>query len=87
MKCSHLVVNGHPVIVCGSRRIPACVKCGGPASQECDWKVGLDKTCDRPVCTACSVSPFEGKDLCPKHAMEWSWHPRNPESPTYADPA
>lgn len=77
MNCSHLVVNGLPVIVCGRPRVKGCVTCGAPAGRMCDWKVTRDRTCDKPICVDHTCSPAPGKDLCPAHAKRWADHPKN----------
>lgn len=73
MPCQHVKLpGGGTAIVCGPRqRVPKC-KCGSgrPADLLCDWKVG-EGTCDAKICSACSTSPAEDKDLCPAHAEAW----------------
>jgi hypothetical protein len=66
-------------IICGLPKPKKCCKCRGPADREYDWKVPGRKsgTCDRPVCSKCSVSPAPEKDLCPDHAAAWAVDPRN----------
>lgn len=85
MACVYITLpDGTRAIVCGLR-VKKC-KCGRRADRECDWKVPGKKsgTCDKPVCSACSVSPAPEKDLCPTHAAMWAVDPRNP---TNAAPA
>jgi hypothetical protein len=84
MHCSHIRIrsaDGHSMsaIVCGRHRIARCCECGSPAGRLCDWKVGEHKTCDKPICDACSASPAPEKDLCPDHAKVWAAHPKNPQ--------
>lgn len=79
MPCSHFRVGGQAVIICGRKRIPACVACGGIADRECDWKLGRGKTCDKPVCSSCAEHPAPEKDLCPAHAQAWRHHRANPK--------
>jgi hypothetical protein len=70
MTCEHVSLpGGGTAIVCSSHRSKRC-KCGLPATLLCDWKVPSREsgTCDAPLCEGCTVSPAEGKDLCPKHA-------------------
>ncbi len=63
--------GGGTIIICGrGQRKPLC-KCGYTATRLCDWKIGVGKTCDHPMCPKCTHEPAEGKDLCPKHAAEW----------------
>ncbi len=76
MPCSHVRIprpDGTAVhaIICGRTRIKTCCKCGAISTRECDWKIGGGKTCDRPICEACTHSPAPEKDLCPQHAAEW----------------
>jgi hypothetical protein len=54
-----------------------CVQCGKAAGLLCDWKVNSRRsgTCDKPVCSSCTSSPTEGKDLCPEHARLWAQYP------------
>lgn len=71
MTC-HRVQTPHGVaIVCGPTK--RC-KCGNRATRECDWKVPTKKsgTCDAGLCPRCTTSPAPEKDLCPKHAAEWT---------------
>jgi hypothetical protein len=84
MACAHIAVpmpDGTTIrgIVCGLK-VKRC-KCGAKADRECDWKVmrrGKATTCDKGVCSRCSVSPAPEKDLCQKHAAIWAVDPRNP---------
>lgn len=59
-----------------------CVNCNQrKAGRLCDWKLKgkkAGKTCDRPLCATCSVTPVlpdgskaKDKDLCPAHARLW----------------
>jgi hypothetical protein len=52
--------GGGYVIACGRRRRVRCSYCADTDAQlECDG-------CDKPLCRACSVSPRDGLDFCPK---------------------
>lgn len=84
MKCTRVRVGEITATICGSQRIPVCVKCGGIATRECDWRIGR-RTCDRPVCDECTHSPAPGKDLCPRHAKEWANHPRQKQQALLLD--
>lgn len=80
MTCAYITLpDGTRAIVCGLR-VKKCCKCKRRADRECDWKVPGKKsgTCDKPVCSSCSVSPDPEKDLCPTHAAMWAADPRNP---------
>lgn len=77
MRCTPMVVDGTPAIVCGRAPTKRCA-CGNEAGMLCDWKVGKNRTCDVPLCDGCTTSPAPGKDLCPGHAEAWATHPRNP---------
>ncbi len=77
MKCSTVKVGGTTAIVCGRQRVYSCIECGAPAPHLCDWRLGPKRTCDRPLCDTHTVSPAQGKDLCPHHAAMWAVDPRN----------
>lgn len=50
-----------------------CVGCGKPSTRLCDTRVAngaRSKTCDAPLCDACTFSPREGVDCCPRHRRE-----------------
>jgi hypothetical protein len=77
VKCSRVKAGNISATVCGRHRIEVCVKCGAPADKLCDWKLpGVfesprvrgeypkQATCDKPVCSACAVSPAHGKGVC-----------------------
>ena len=71
MTCTVVTLpTGGRAIVCSDTK--RC-KCGKPAKLLCDWKVPekASGTCDRPICSSCTHSPAEGKDLCPEHASLW----------------
>ena len=75
--------GGGNAIVCGPRqRAPRC-KCGSRrgANLLCDWKVGEGRTCDAPLCSACTTSPAPDKDLCPEHAAQWRARSSKPLTP------
>ena len=64
--------NRGRAIVCGSHRRQRCA-CGRPATLLCDWKVPAKRsgTCDVPICSSCTTSPAQDKDLCATHAAEF----------------
>lgn len=62
--------GGRGFVCTGRQKLKRCA-CGRPGTQLCDWKIGGGKTCSRPICSSCSMSPAAGKDLCPSHAEAW----------------
>ena len=55
---------------------PRCSVCGYVSSRQCDWRLrlgvqGEPVTCDRWLCSFCTVEPAPGKDLCPEHVGAW----------------
>lgn len=50
---------------------PHCRECGTVAEKLCDFPVGNNKTCDRPICSDCSTVIGPDIDYCPAHACEW----------------
>lgn len=82
MTCTRVTLpDGTAAIVCGPRVRKARCACGSTADLLCDWKVPTRRsgTCDKPVCSRCSVSPAPGKDLCPAHAAAWRAWPKKSE--------
>jgi hypothetical protein len=77
MHCTYVKLGNVTALVCSAKRIERCIGCGAPADRLCDWKMGRDRTCDRPVCAKCSHQPAPDKDLCPAHASAWAAHPKN----------
>jgi len=77
MKCSHVKVGGHSVIMCGSRRIEVCDVCQAPASFLCDWRRAAGGTCDKRLCEKHVTQVERNKHLCPVHAKLWAAHPAN----------
>ena len=79
MTCEHVQLpGGGTAIVCSSGRAKRCA-CGRRATLECDWKVKErhSGTCDAPLCSSCTMSPAEGKDLCPDHVAAFEqWKAR-----------
>lgn len=77
MKCTTILVEDLPAIVCGTlRRVSSdcCVAgCTHRATRLCDWRIGQGKgTCDALMCEEHTHCPSPGKDLCPAHATDWS---------------
>lgn len=70
--CNPLKVNGQPVIICGKKRIKACVKCGTIAPLLCDYPVVKGVTCDVPICEACALEIGPDRHLCPAHAERYA---------------
>lgn len=76
--CSVVKMPGGGVaIVCSRGHKAKRCACGRAANRLCDWKVKAKRsgTCDVPLCELCTHSPASEKDLCPKHAAEWSARP------------
>jgi hypothetical protein len=68
MPCNYYNLgNGISVIAC-SRGGKKCA-CGNHYTKLCDYPVKtLSGTCDRPLCSKCSVSVGPNRDYCPAHA-------------------
>jgi hypothetical protein len=64
-------VAGGFAIVCGGRRAKRCTYCGGEGTQLCDAKLltgpRRGRTCDVPMCKACTFSPRAAVDYCRDH--------------------
>lgn len=70
MPCTPFTLpDGSRGLACSSSRRPRCA-CGQRSTRLCDWKVE-GGTCDRPLCSRCTLAPAPDKDLCPQHAAEW----------------
>lgn len=41
--------------------------CGWLSGYQCDWKIGVGKTCDRWICEAHAQQVGPDKHLCPEH--------------------
>lgn len=50
---------------------PHCAKCGSVADVLCDYPVGKDKTCDRPLCAECAHEVAPDVHYCAGHFEEW----------------
>lgn len=64
-------VIGGNTIVCGRVQPGRRCKCGTPTRLLCDFPLGGAKegqTCDKPVCSNCSVHEEPNKDYCLAHA-------------------
>jgi len=75
MTCQHVKMpGGVTAIVCSRNQRKRKCKCGRPGTLLCDWKMPgkARPTCDKPICDRCATSPAPDKDLCPKHAWEWT---------------
>jgi hypothetical protein len=65
--------EGGMMFICGRGRQPRprCAVCGvRPGTQLCDGVVQdipVRQTCDKPLCTACSVRVRPDGDFCPDH--------------------
>lgn len=77
-------INGMTVHMRGTRLPPACTAgvgvqtsdgaamtiCGAPSGFQCDWDIGLGRTCDRRVCRAHSHEVGKNKHYCPAHSQQ-----------------
>jgi hypothetical protein len=72
--------DGDIGLICGGRHSrPLFCACGRSATALCDWKMGADKTCDRPICEAHAKQVARGKHLCPEHQLLYDeWLRRHP---------
>lgn len=50
---------------------PHCACCGGVSGYLCDYPVGEDKTCDRPLCNVHAAEVAPELHYCPGHLQEW----------------
>lgn len=70
MPCYISETEGGRMFICGELG-PHCAECMDVSGYLCDFPVGEDKTCDRPVCHT-HANPI-GPDLhyCTAHFMMW----------------
>lgn len=62
------VVTGH---LCGKLG-PACIHCGTPADNLCDFPVGTrGKTCSQPICDYCAATVGPDMHYCKPHHEQW----------------
>lgn len=95
MKCTGIVFDGMPVIVCGSaRRLTNVCEyegCGKPAVSLCDWRgPARGPSCDMKLCASHAFQPQPRKDLCPTHRIayeRWKAQRHAPVPETYHDEA
>lgn len=66
--------GGVAIIKCAKTRAKRCA-CGAASSLLCDWKMGGERTCDRPMCPACAHEVGPDKHLCGAHHAAWKQHP------------
>lgn len=45
-----------------------CAYCGKPHTSLCDYPVGNNKTCDKPMCDYCRVIIGDNIDVCREHS-------------------
>lgn len=66
------VESGAIAFVCG-RLGPHCAEhgCSDVGVNLCDYAIGDDVTCSRPICPAHSFNAAPGIDYCPGHAVLW----------------
>lgn len=76
MPCSYLKLPGGGVAIVkhAAPRAKRC-SCGDRAPFLCDWKMGQDKTCDKPMCAAHALEVAPDKHLCRDHQAAWRQHP------------
>lgn len=53
-------------------QLPPCHRCGRPATRLCDFRLpapagGAERTCDRPLCPACTRRVGRDTDYCDEH--------------------
>lgn len=51
---------------------PHCTECAAPSDNLCDYPVGQDKTCDRPLCDEHSRGVANDTHYCRDHFIMWS---------------
>lgn len=56
---------------------PHCPDCMGVADYLCDYPVGDDLTCDRPMCERCLKCVAPNIHYCASHAKQWENFRRN----------
>lgn len=61
--------GGHLLFMCG--RLGEHCLCGWAGDYLCDYPVGNEKTCDRPMCDRCRHSVAPEIDYCGAHYTEW----------------
>lgn len=72
MKCAVVKIGDTTAIVCGRGPKKKCAVCKSrSATKLCDWKCQFGGTCDVPLCSSCTFSPAEKKDLCPDHRVAY----------------
>lgn len=55
----------------GAKPPDNCRECSGMAGFLCDFPVGKDKTCDRPLCDEHAHEVAPDTHYCPVHHEEW----------------
>jgi len=51
---------------------PHCTECAAPSENLCDYPVGDDKTCDRPLCDEHSKGVAADTHYCRDHWIMWN---------------
>ena len=51
---------------------PHCTECAAPSENLCDYPVGEDKTCDRPLCDEHSRGVAHDVHYCRGHFIMWN---------------
>src|SRR5690349_6762597 len=62
---------GNSGFMCGSFNDEHCFACGGFGEFLCDFPVGNEKSCDRPMCQKHAHVIAPDLDYCPSHAEEF----------------
>ena len=72
MHCRQVRIGDGFAIVCtGSRPAQRC-RCGQAATLQCDWKIGLGRTCDAYICDRCAQQVGPDKHLCGEHRSAYT---------------
>ncbi len=71
MTCYHVkLANGANCIITGKLG-PHCADCRGVGEILCDYPVGKEKTCDRPLCRDHATAIAPDIDYCTSHYAAW----------------
>ncbi len=70
MTCYYVVGDSGHIFMCGDLGIH-CADCGDVCEFLCDYPVGDDKTCDRPMCKNHAHEIASELHYCDSHFVEW----------------